>query len=208
VHAGSGHERDSLLARVAAYLGAAARAPGHRPGLVQRLDGDVSGVLVIGKTASALRTLTKAVAEDALDKRYLALAAGDIERDGTIDLSLAVAEDAPRGERTRADAGGVTARTDYRVLERLGDATLLELRIHTGRQHQIRAHLRAIGHPIVGDPRYGPAPARDPGSGLGRPFLHARSLAFTHPTDARPLRFEAPVPPELARVLRALRRGE
>jgi RluA family pseudouridine synthase len=204
-HAGTGHEDDSLMARVVDYLGAAQAAPGHRPGLVQRLDEGVSGVLVVGKSARALRTLTAAVEQDRLDKRYLALVVGEVERAGSIELPLAI-EDQPRRDRprTRVDEAGLAARTDYQVRERFDGATLLELRIHTGRQHQIRAHLQAIGHPIVGDPRYGPPVPPAFARSLRRPFLHACTVTLEHPEDGRRLTFAAPLPAELAAVVALL----
>lgn len=206
-HPGTGHEHDSLIDRVLAYLGAATAAPGHRPGLVQRLDEGVSGVLVVGKNARALRHLNAQVASDHLDKRYVALVAGTLEADGVIDLPLAQ-DDVPDRDRphARVDAAGQRARTDYHVERRYAGATLVEVRIHTGRQHQIRAHLAAVGHPIAGDRRYGTRASAAVSPGLERPFLHARSVTFEHPVDGRSMRVEAPLPGELAAVLARLRR--
>jgi len=206
-HAGTGHEDDSLIDRVLAYLGATAAAPGHRPGLVQRLDEGVSGVLVVGKNAPALRHLNAQVVSGHLDKRYVALVAGKLDADGVIDLPLAQ-DDAPDRARphARVDAAGQRARTDYHVERRYADATLVEVRIHTGRQHQIRAHLAAIGHPIAGDRRYGTRASATVAPGLDRPFLHARSVTFEHPVDGRSVHIEAPMPGELAAVLENLGR--
>ncbi len=206
-HAGSGHNRDSLIDRVVSYLGAAHAPPGQRPGLVQRLDRDVSGVLILGKHATALRALTLAIERGAIDKRYVALVAGRVSKDtGEIDSPLVrAATSAPPGKpRVFPSADGKPAHTRYRVLERHAATTLLEIEISTGHRHQIRAHLLAAGYPIVGDPRYGP-PVRDLGLGLTRPFLHAQSVAFAHPLTAQPLRFNAELPQELAALLQASR---
>ena len=205
-HSGSGHEHDSLMARVVAYLGAQNARPGQRPGLIQRLDRDVSGLLVVGKNATSLRSLTQAVHDDAIDKRYWALVSGVIAaKSGRINLPLRIDRDS-RSDRpkTHADPGGLPASTDYEVVQRYAAATLLEVRIHTGHQHQIRAHLRAIGYPIVGDRRYGLPMSGDFRNELARPFLHAVSVAFTHPRHGDPLRFEAPLTPELQAFLRRL----
>jgi RluA family pseudouridine synthase len=207
-HAGSGHEQTSLMAQVLAYLDAHRAPVGWRPGLVQRLDRDVSGVIVIGKNAAVLRRLTAARAAGAIDKRYWALVAGVVPEDaGTIDLALTVGDGlGPCRRRTRPDPAGVMARTRYRVLRRYHHSTLLEVQIETGRQHQIRAHLWALGHPILGDPRYGPAGAGAANLALSRPFLHAASMTLAHPRDGRPLYFAAPLPPDLQRALDVLER--
>lgn len=210
-HAGTGHTTDSLAARLTAYLDRAHAPPGHRPGLAQRLDRGVSGLVPAGKHAAALRALAGQVERNELDKVYLALVDGAPPHDrGSIDVPLRI-DDEPRGDRPRAHPDrerGLPAHSEYRVIERLPDAALLEVRITTGRTHQIRAHLRAIGHPILGDPRYG-LPARNQALrgtyGLARPFLHAARLTLSHPATGETLRYEAPLPADLARVLAGLR---
>jgi 23S rRNA pseudouridine1911/1915/1917 synthase len=193
-HAGTGHEEDSLEARIVAYLGAHDAAPGHRPGLAQRLDADVSGLLPVGKHAVALRAL--AAADKA--KTYVALVEGRMrEESGTIDLALEVGDEPARDRpRTKPVAAGQRAVTHWRVVERFAAATLIEVTIETGRTHQIRAHLAAVEHPIMGDPRYG-RPTRE----LARPFLHAARLSLPHPRDGRTIAVESPLPEDLARLL-------
>lgn len=211
-HAGTGHEDDSLAVRIAAYLHAEDAPPGHRPGLAQRLDNLVSGLVPVGKHAAALRVLSAASAAGKLDKMYTALVAGRVKhREGVIDVPLRV-DDQPMGDRPRTvpDAeNGKPAHTAYRVAARWADATLLEVRILTGRTHQIRAHMRALGHPLLGDPRYGiearNAPLRET-YGLSRPFLHAGWLQLRHPIKGESMQFTAPLPEDLQRVIRALGR--
>jgi len=206
VHPGSAHEHDSLLTRILEHLDAHDAAPGHRPGLVQRLDRDVSGLLAVGKSTPILRALGAAAKDGTLEKTYVALVDGEVtSASGTIELALRVTDE-PRGDRPRVlvDPRGDAAYTEYTVRERLPGATLLAVRLRTGRMHQIRAHLRALGHPILGDPRYGIAArnlALQQHTDLGRPFLHAGELALPHPRDGRALHFVSPLPSDLARAL-------
>jgi RluA family pseudouridine synthase len=205
-HGGTGHGSDSLIARVVQYLGAQDAPPGHRPGLAQRLDGGVSGLLPIGKHAAALRRLARQVESGDLDKVYTALVHGRVRRpQGCIDVPLRV-DDEPMGDRPRAHpdpARGKPAETLYTVLERGQDATLVEVRLRTGRTHQIRAHMRHLGHPLLGDPRYGIA-ARNAylreTFGLDHPFLHAGALRLLHPATGEPLHLVAALPPALERI--------
>ncbi len=203
---GSGHD-DSLSERVVRYLGRENAPPGHRPGLAQRLDRDVSGLVPAGKHAPALRVLAEEAATGGLDKRYWALVFGVVQKPGAVDLPLEVS-DAPARRRTTPSPEGKTAHTEYTPLERFKDATLLEVKLGTGRTHQIRAHLAAIGLPLLGDVRYGDtsrnAAARE--LGLRRLFLHAGRLTLRHPVTRDLLHLEAPLPPELAKVLERLRR--
>ncbi len=210
-HPGTKHDRDSLSARIEGYLGAAGAAPGHKPGLAQRLDAGVSGLIPVGKHAAALRTLAAAVESGKIDKVYLALCAGVVRQDrGAITLALRV-DDEPRGDRPRThpDPAGLASHTDDVGERRLRDATLLALRIRTGRTHQIRAHLRAIGHPILGDPRYGDATLNRrlrETYGLDRPLLHAAELTLPHPRSGAPVTARAPLPQDFQRLLAALAR--
>lgn len=210
-HAGTGHEDDSLAARIVHYLKAHDAPPGKRPGLAQRLDGGVSGILPVGKHAPALRTLAQAVESGNIDKTYAALVDGRVAKDaGTIDIPLRI-DDQPMGNqpRTFPDPNGKPAISHYTVVERLPNATLVHVRIETGRTHQIRAHLKAIGHGILGDPRYGPAARNEQllqTYGLRRPFLHAFQLVLQHPVSGEQLTFCDELPDDLERVLVALRR--
>jgi 23S rRNA pseudouridine1911/1915/1917 synthase len=174
-----------------------ASADPREGGLVHRLDTLTSGVLLAARTPEAWRALRDAFSGRQVDKRYLAVVTGPVADEGEIDLPL----------RHRADhvepalsGGGREALTDFRVLSRAGDASLLEVRIHTGVLHQIRAHLAAIGAPVLGDADYGGRSF----PGLDRFFLHAARLGLAHPATGSRLDLAAPLPPELQRVLGAL----
>jgi len=175
-----------------------------RPGIVHRLDRDTSGLMVVARSARAYDALVAALAERIVERRYLALVWGVPDaRRGLVD--------APIGRSTRTPTrmalreGGKSARTAYEVLEPFPSegVSLLRCSLETGRTHQVRVHLTAIGHPVVGDVTYGGARREMP---VGRPFLHAEELAFTHPVTGAPLRFHSPLPADLRPVLDAMRR--
>ncbi len=174
-----------------------------RPGIVHRLDAGTSGLLVVALSEPARAGLAAAIRRHELDRRYLALVRGAPEHDRFV-------VDAPlgrRGARVRvAPITGRPAETAFEVRERLRGATLLEAIPRTGRTHQIRVHLAAVGHPILGDRRYGGSGADAARLGLDRPFLHAARLAFAHPVTGEPLALEAPLPADLAEALRRARR--
>jgi 23S rRNA pseudouridine955/2504/2580 synthase len=182
-----------------------------RPSLAHRIDRNTSGVVLFGLSAPGLRGLTEAFRERRVVKRYLALVYGAPDDDRfVVDLPLARdASDESRGKRVKVSrgAGSQSAVTDVVVRARGADGglTLVEARPRTGRTHQIRAHLRAVGLPIVGDPTYG-HPRRNEElrrtPGLWRQFLHAWRLELDHPVDGGPLRIESPLPDDLARTLR------
>ncbi|HEV7861102.1 MAG TPA: RluA family pseudouridine synthase [Acidimicrobiia bacterium] len=173
-----------------------------RPGIVHRLDRDTSGLMVVARSAVAYDALTAALSAREVERRYLALAWGrfDAHR-GTIDAPIG--RSATRRTRMAVRESGKDARTGYEVLTQYGHpvCALVECRLETGRTHQIRVHLAAIDHPVVGDGTYGGDrhPLRP-----GRPFLHAHALALVHPTTGQRLEFTDPLPPELAAVLTAL----
>jgi 23S rRNA pseudouridine1911/1915/1917 synthase len=202
VHPGSGHTRGTLVqGLIAAYPDLADLAVGdaaERPGIVQRLDKGTSGVLVVARTESARASLVAQLAARDVERRYQALVAGIVEAgEGLVDAPLGRAATDPT--RVTVVAGGREARTRYKVEQRYRqpyEATSIECRLETGRTHQIRVHLAAIGHPVVGDDRYG-GPAGD------RPFLHAAVLGFDHPVTGERLRFTSPLPDDLAAVLAA-----
>ncbi len=170
----------------------------QRPGIVHRLDRGTSGVMVAAKTDAAHRHLAAQFKGRQVAKTYLALVWDNVARDeGEIDLPIG---------RDRRDRQKMSARTNrprealtrFRVLRRLGWATLLEVSPRTGRTHQIRVHLAHFKHPLVGDPVYGRRGDRaGSGSEAGRPLLHAWKLSFRHPADGRPLSFTAPPPDDL-----------
>ncbi len=185
----------------------------ERPGIVHRLDKETTGVLVVAKSDEAHRELARQFAAREVEKLYMALVRGvPKSAKGTIDL--AIGRDTRHRTRISPRTGSPrAARTEYRVVERLADWAWLEVRPHTGRTHQIRVHLREIGHPIVGDALYGggragkiPLPRHEEAlRSFGRLALHARALAFTHPRTGDRVRFEAPVPADLLALLEALR---
>ncbi len=199
VHPGAGHEHGTLVhGLLARYPELAGVGDPRRPGIVHRLDRDTSGLLVVARSTDAYERLVAALAAHEVERRYLALVRGvpDAAR-ATVDAPIGRSNRQPT--RMAVRAGGRPARTTYEVLARDGDdAALLECRLETGRTHQIRVHLAAIGHPVLGDAAYGSA-----GGPLRRPFLHAYVLAFTHPRLGDRRRFEAALPADLRRVLEA-----
>jgi 23S rRNA pseudouridine1911/1915/1917 synthase len=171
----------------------------ERAGIVHRLDRDTSGLLVVAKTEAAHRSLARQLSDRSLGRTYWALVQGGFREDtGTIDAPIARH---PRDRRRMAIVeGGRDAITDFRVVERLSGATVLEVSLRTGRTHQIRVHLASIGHPIVGDAVYG-----RPDSTLGRPALHAMRLRLRHPADGTERSYESPIPEELVAATGRLR---
>ncbi len=186
---------DSLLDLVSARLGFAA-------GLVHRLDRETSGVTVFGKTQQATSGLAAQFREGTAKKRYLAVAGPGLPESGTIDLPISKDPSRPGRYRASRAANGIPALTHFRVLHRAPDHTLVELLPQTGRTHQLRAHLTALGAPIAGDERYGGA--RTLGAEpIARCLLHAQALQLIHPVTGAPLLLEAPVPEDLARFFAA-----
>ncbi|HVC41667.1 MAG TPA: RluA family pseudouridine synthase [Candidatus Saccharimonadales bacterium] len=200
VHPAPGHPTgtlaDALKERGTTWslLGGAERA-----GIVHRLDRDTSGLLVVAKSEAAHRSLARQLSDRSLGRTYWALVHGGFREDtGTIDAPIARH---PRDRRRMAIVeGGREAITDFRVVERLGGASVLEVSLRTGRTHQIRVHLASIGHPIIGDAVYGRA---DPA--LRRPALHARRLRFRHPADGTERSYESPIPDQLVAATDRLR---
>ncbi len=170
--------------------------------LVHRLDRETSGVLLLAKKRSALVALHEMMRGREMDKRYLVGVAGRL-RNATQRVRLALAKRTTAEGRRHVSVaeGGQEAETVLRRLARGPEASLVEARLVTGRTHQIRVHLAHLGHPVLGDAQYGDFERnkRLRKQGLKRMFLHAASLAFTHPATGQPLRIEAPLPPELAR---------
>ncbi len=206
VHPGAGH-RDGTLAAGLLHRFPEIAVVGDpmRPGIVQRLDRDTSGLMVVARSPRAYESLTAALAAREVERRYRALAWGRFDsRRGSIDAPIG--RSTTRRTRMAVREAGKEARTDYEVLRQYDDpvVALLECRLESGRTHQIRVHLAAIGHPVVGDATYGGdrSPLRP-----GRPFLHAGHLAFTHPVTGESLEFSDPLPAELRAVLAALDAG-
>lgn len=173
-----------------------------RPGIVHRLDKDTSGLLMAAKNDTAHLDLARQLGERKVDRRYLSLVHGVVKNDrGVVEAPIG-RHPKDRQRMAVVAAGGKPALTHYRVLERHRDLTYLELRLETGRTHQIRVHLAWLGHPVVGDPKYGPGKNR---FDLEGQFLHAGVLGFVHPRSGEKLTFEAPLPDVLEGVLDLLK---
>lgn len=177
--------------------------------LVHRLDRDTSGVLLLAKRRSALLAAQRAMREERVRKRYLALLVGRVPRDKTIVTAALEKSVLQGGERmVRVSADGKASRSEFRVLERYRTATLVEVLIATGRTHQIRVHARHLGHPVAGDPKYGDPDANQAlkAAGLKRLFLHAAELGIDLGDGQGERVYSAPLPNELAAVLTHLPR--
>jgi 23S rRNA pseudouridine1911/1915/1917 synthase len=202
VHPARGHATGTLAQALAGT--AAGGEDDWRAGIVHRLDRDTSGLLVVAKSEAAHRALKALMAERAVTREYTALVRGrPPARSGTIDAPIG------RDRRVRTRMSTDTdepreARTHFTVAEALPATTLLTVGLETGRTHQIRVHLQAIGHPVAGDPEYGGAGAL----GLARQFLHAARLAFTHPVTGAPVEVTSPLPGDLGAALARARAGE
>ena len=207
VHPAPGHDSGTL---VNALLGRGATlAPGgiagvQRPGIVHRLDRDTSGLLMVARNDAAQASLQAQLKARRVKKTYLALVLGAVAAaSGRIEAP--VGRDPGRRTRMAVTPNGRPSVTGYRVRERFAGWTLLELDLVTGRTHQIRVHLEAIGHPVAGDPVYGTGTSRRGPAGLERLFLHSWRLELTSPSTGRLVRAEAPLPRELEDVLAGLR---
>ena len=206
VHPDAAHGSGTLVAGLLALYPELAQLPrlgcgeSDRPGIVHRLDKDTSGLLVVARTPDAYRSLAAQLAARTVRRTYLALACGSLEAEsGVVDAPIGRSRRDPT--RMAVAVGGRAARTHYRVLARYTEpleATYLELRLETGRTHQIRVHLGAIGHPVIGDARYRGDRRR---SVCARPVLHATGLAFVHPVTDEEVGFSSPLPDDLAVVL-------
>jgi 23S rRNA pseudouridine1911/1915/1917 synthase len=222
VHPGAGRESGTLVNALLAHCRNLAEGSGpHRPGIVHRLDRNTSGLMVIAKSDAAYQDLSRQVRTRQVDRRYHAIAWGEIPEDR---LLINVPVGRHSRDRTRMAAvpqpgSGPSARsalTHLRVLERLDRMTLVEASLNTGRTHQIRVHLAHIGHPVVGDPVYGRRRARQEQVGLsadtaarvqalGGQALHAHTLRFRHPLGGQDVSFTAPLPDDMAVLLAHLR---
>ena len=206
-HPSPGWTGPTVLGGLAA-LGIAVASSGaaERAGIVHRLDVGTTGVMVVARSERAYSVLKDAFRERTVDKIYHAVAQGHPDpSSGTID--------APIGRHPKADykfaivADGRPSVTHYETLEAFRAASLLEVHLETGRTHQIRVHLAAVRHPLVGDITYGADPVLARRVGLERQWLHARSLGFAHPDDGRHVEFVAEPPADLADALEVLRAG-
>ena len=205
VHPAPGHWRgtlvNALLARGDHYGGIAGVA---RPGIVHRLDRDTSGLLIVARNDAAQASVMAQLKARRVRKTYQALVLGSVAASvGRIEAPIG--RDPKDRKRMAVVPDGRAATTGYRVRERFAGWTLLELDLITGRTHQIRVHLAALGHPVAGDPVYGTGTARRGPDGLERLFLHAWRLELVSPSSTKLVRVEAPLPAELEAVLEGLR---
>ena len=203
VHPGSGNRDGTLLNALLHHAPALAALP--RAGIVHRLDKDTSGLLVVAKTATAQTDLVRQLAARTVKREYLAVVRGDLARATTIDAPIGRH---PTARTTMAVvAAGKPARTHVTPLERFGHATLVRCALETGRTHQIRVHLAAVGHSLVGDPAYGGRRGAAKVPAFSRQALHAARLGLVHPATHRARQFEAPVPADLDALIARLREG-
>ncbi len=200
VHSGAGLHSGTLVNAVLHHFGKLSTVAGDlRPGIVHRLDRFTSGVILIARNDAAHRNLAAQFAARQVEKIYVALVHGRLHNEQG-HIATPIARDPVRRVRMTARlASGRQASTFYQVLKHFDGFTLLEVKIGTGRTHQIRVHLASIGHPVVGDKLYG-APASE----LGRYFLHARQITFTSPGTGEPIAVAAPLPVELLKYLAGL----
>jgi 23S rRNA pseudouridine1911/1915/1917 synthase len=210
VHPSPGHPAGTLVnallgrAQGSEYGGIAGVA---RPGIVHRLDRDTSGLLMVAKHDAAQASLMAQLKARRVKKTYLALVQGSVVANaGRIEAPIG--RDPKQRTRMAVVTDGRPSVTGYRVRERFPGWTLLELDLVTGRTHQIRVHLEAIGHPVAGDPVYGTGTSRRGPEGLARLFLHAWRLELTSPSGGQLIRATAPLPAELEAVLDRLRAGD
>jgi 23S rRNA pseudouridine1911/1915/1917 synthase len=205
VHPGAGHATGTLVGGLLArFPEIATVGDPERPGIVHRLDRDTSGLLVVARTPRAYESLVDQLSARTVERRYLALVSGhpDPPR-GLVDAPIGRSPRQPTLMAVRAD--GKEARTRYEVRETFADphpVALVECRLETGRTHQIRVHMRAIEHPIVGDAKYGGGRT---GVSCPRPFLHAAELAFVHPATGERVATTSTLPDDLRSVLEQLR---
>ncbi|HEY3452874.1 MAG TPA: RluA family pseudouridine synthase [Myxococcales bacterium] len=207
VHPGSGIVDGTLVDEVRAMLGPHAVHNDFAPSPAHRLDRDTSGVILVAKRRRAMVRLTEIFTEGSARKTYLALAKGTFpQAKGTIDLPLSEHEQTARSKDNRG-VNMQAAVTHWRVLAKGPGVTLLECHIETGRTHQIRRHLVAMGHPVAGDRRYGDFPYNrelKAKFGLKRMFLHARRMIIAHPISDETMTFDSPLPQELTDALKRM----
>ncbi len=207
VHPAPGHADGTLVNALLAHGGGSAWggiAGVQRPGIVHRLDRDTSGLLMVARNDRAQHSLMAQLKARRIKKTYLALVQGNVSA-AVGRIEAPIGRDPKHRTRMAVVPDGRPSVTGYRVRERFAGWTLLELDLVTGRTHQIRVHLDAIGHPVAGDPVYGTGTSRRGPAGLGRLFLHAWRLELGAPSDGHLIRATAPLPAELERVLDPLR---
>ncbi|MEA2640194.1 MAG: rRNA synthase [Chloroflexota bacterium] len=202
VHPAPGHESGTLVHALLARFPELQDPTGQkRPGIVHRLDKDTSGVMVVGKTPEAVAFLQRQMQQGKIHKRYRLLVVGTIQEDEGI-IEAPIGRDRVNRQKMAVRADGRTARTEFRVLERLPGFTYVDAGLPSGRTHQLRVHFGYIGHPVAGDRTYGRG--RAPGR-LERQFVHSHELTLTSPVGKTERTFVAELPPDLEAALAALR---
>ncbi|MFZ2557075.1 MAG: RluA family pseudouridine synthase, partial [Lactococcus raffinolactis] len=193
VHPSAGHQTGTLVNALMYHMTNLSSINGViRPGIVHRIDKDTSGLLMVAKNDQAHEFLAAQLKDHTSKRRYLAIIHGNLLNDRGV-IEAPIGRNAKDRKKQAVIAGGKPALTHFEVLERFGDFTLVSLTLETGRTHQIRVHMAYIGHPVAGDPLYGPKNALKPNNGQ---FLHAQMLGFEHPRTHQWLEFEQE-PPKL-----------
>lgn len=203
VHPAAGNERGTLVNALLKHLDNLSGIGGEiRPGIVHRIDKDTSGLLLVAKNDHAHVSLSDQIRAHSVHRAYQAIVIGNLRDDeGFVDAPIG--RHPTDRKRMAVVPGGREARTNWRVLERLRGATLIEARLTTGRTHQIRVHMASIGHPVLGDPVYGPK--KSPYPVAGGQLLHAFQIGFVHPVTGEEMRFTAPPEPRFLEWLEKLR---
>lgn len=202
VHPAPGHASGTLVNALMFHCHDLSGINGElRPGIVHRIDKDTSGLIMAAKNDKAHASLASQLKAHSVTRKYFALVHGNVSHDqGTVDAPIG-RDPHDRKMYTVIERNSKQAITHFHVVERFGDYTLLELKLETGRTHQIRVHMKFIGHPLVGDPLYG----RSKGIKMNGQALHAAVLGFEHPEDARYLEYSAPIPEDMEALLVSLR---
>ena len=201
VHPANGHYDDTMVNALMFHCDDLSTINGEiRPGIVHRIDKDTSGLLVACKNDAAHNSIAKQLKDKTTIRKYVAIVYGSFDHMyGRIDAPIL--RDPSNRLKMAVIEGGKTAVTHFQVLEKLGDYTLLELRLETGRTHQIRVHMAYINHPVLGDPLYGPKKV----IGTFGQYLHAKTLGFVHPSTNEEMIFEVEPPKEFKEKLEELR---
>lgn len=207
VHPGAGNQAGTLVNAVMFHCGESLSSINGvvRPGIVHRIDKDTSGLLMIAKNDKAHQSLAKQLAEHTITRSYRAIVYNNFNQDeGTIERPIG-RDPKNRLKQAVTECNSRRAVTHYRVLERFGDFTYIEVKLETGRTHQIRVHMAYVKHPLLGDQVYGPQKKY---FGVVTQMLHAQKIGFIHPSSGEYMEFESELPEEFARVLRKLKEGK
>lgn len=202
VHPAPGHYSGTLVNALMYHCKDLSGINGElRPGIVHRIDKDTSGLIMSAKNDKAHASLAEQLKAHTVNRKYIALVHGNLQHDqGTIDAPIG-RDSNDRKMYTVTEKNSKHAVTHFVVIERFGDFTLVELKLETGRTHQIRVHMKFIGHPLVGDPMYG----KSKGMLMDGQALHAAILGFKHPRTGEWLQFEAPIPADMENLLQTIR---